>query len=74
MRDLADFFSSFSFLNFFFVSFSLYFPRSSLALGLLLLLLALGHTGEPVEEEGTTDVEDDVHPEDAEVAPPFTCE
>ena len=26
-------------------------------------LLALGHSGEPVDEEGAEDIEDDIHPE-----------
>ena len=67
------FFRFFFLFSFFIIIFFLHSTRALGALGLLLLLLALGHTDKPVEEEGTADVEDDVHPEDAEVAPPLTC-
>lgn len=46
--------------------------RSLLGSALLLvglLLLVLRHANEPVESEGSEDVEDDVDPEDTEVAP-----
>lgn len=36
---------------------------------LLSLLLALGDTREPVEEQSAAEVEDDEHPEDAKVLP-----
>lgn len=35
----------------------------------LLLLLALRHTDQPVEEDGHADIEDDIGEKDAEIAP-----
>lgn len=52
-----------------------YFHNFSFFLLLLGLLLSpgLGHTGEPVEEDGSEDVEPDVDPKKAEVAPAVIC-
>ena len=49
----------------------LFFSFGLFLLGLLLLLLALGNASEPVQEQGSEDVENDVDQEDAVVAPSF---